>query len=973
MNNNYNNNPNNNEEVVYSNSNTFLALFLLVLIGVGIFFAFKYKDFFDLNKKPVNPDDIITVYTITFDANGGKVSPSNRELFKGDTYGVLPIPVRDGYSFDGWYTEKDGGNKVSSNNEAREDRTIYAHWTNNPSGTTQTITYTLYFNANGGKVSPSNKSLKKGENYGSLPTPVRKDYTFDGWYSDVVGGNKVSSSMIIYDDTTIYAHWIKNSTTPPTPPQEQTCVLTFNPNGGTVNPTSKKINKGSIYGELPTPIRDGYTFDGWYEAIDGGERVDSNTIINSDVTIYAHWSKIETPAKTYTLIFDANGGSVDPRSKTLEEGSEYGTLPTPTRSGYKFDGWYTSISGGNKVSEKNIINGNTIIYAHWTKGSVTPPEVTYTLTYNANGGSVSPSNKVLKKGEQYGTLPTPTRSGYKFDGWYTAKDGGSKVSSTTVITANTTIYAHWTKTSTSPPTADSICESVKNKSSIDYASFKELSKQHNNDDYYAIKAAHDCANKYHKKVVVTKATYNIYKHFSGGTITITTDTDFGDSTIYIHDEKNICVNGKRQNDDYIFQIQNGHDSLTTTLSKEITKGSTFYIPDSVKKKLSNMLAPYGETVTGYHVQIKDTNEKRKIFIRSGKNENENNQSLVQESFITDASGKILDNITWTYKGSKVELVIRPISSKKLVIKNGNFKTIVSTKTCSKGYVKRGMNISRSNILLDDLHHSYVNTEKKKVYKINYAYHGFYAFAGLGKVTFSNSTVQGMRNEQDGTGHSTYDLHITKANTMTMNNITMSDKEIDTLINPSTNLIWGVTGTNFTKDITYNNCKLNRIDTHRGVHNLTVKNSTIGHHALTQTGFGTLTISNVTIKHQNHFVGLRGDYGSRWHGTIVFEGNNTIIPDNNSKVYLVTMSPAQNHNYGYDLYMPNVTIKANSTITIKSDTTKFSVFNHNEQYFSTLKVGGGYKLKNYKSGEKPTIKKYGVVKSNKGVLDKYTYD
>ena len=72
-------------------------------------------------------------------------------------------------------------------------------------------------------------------------------------------------------------------------------------------------------------------------------------------------------------------------------------------------------------------------------------EKTYTLTYNANGGSVSPTNKSLKDGETYGDLPTPTRNGYTFNGWYTTASGGSKVTSNTKISTNTTIYAHWTK------------------------------------------------------------------------------------------------------------------------------------------------------------------------------------------------------------------------------------------------------------------------------------------------------------------------------------------------------------------------------------------------------------------------------------------------------------------------------------------------------------------------------------------------
>ena len=98
---------------------------------------------------------------------------------------------------------------------------------------------------------------------------------------------------------------------------------------------------------------------------------------------------------------------------------------------------------------------NMTIYAQW-ESNETPKEENkiYTLTYNANGGSVSPKEKALKSGASYGTLPTPTRDGYTFDGWYTKVSGGNKVSSSTKITANTTIYAHWTKEETPTPTPE---------------------------------------------------------------------------------------------------------------------------------------------------------------------------------------------------------------------------------------------------------------------------------------------------------------------------------------------------------------------------------------------------------------------------------------------------------------------------------------------------------------------------------------
>lgn len=87
------------------------------------------------------------------------------------------------------------------------------------------------------------------------------------------------------------------------------------------------------------------------------------------------------------------------------------------------------------------------------KNTVTPtptPSTKCTLTYNANGGTVTPTSKTVNKGDAIGTLPTPSRSGYNFTGWYTAIEGGSKVAATTRLETNAAIYAHWTKIETSP-------------------------------------------------------------------------------------------------------------------------------------------------------------------------------------------------------------------------------------------------------------------------------------------------------------------------------------------------------------------------------------------------------------------------------------------------------------------------------------------------------------------------------------------
>ena len=222
-----------------------------------------------------------------------------------------------------------------------------------------------------------------------------------------------------------------------------TFLVRFNANGGSVDTSSKSVVNGSTYGTLPTPVRDGYTFDGWYTLSSGGTQITSSTIVDltEDQTLYAHWTE---DVKIYTVHFNANDGSVDTSSKSVVNGSTYGTLPTPVRDGYTFDGWYTLSSGGTQVTSSTAVNltGDQTLYAHWTEDVKT-----YMVNFNANGGSVDTDSKRVVNGSTYGTLPTPVRDGYTFDGWYTLPSGGAQITISTVVnlTGDQTLYAHWMK------------------------------------------------------------------------------------------------------------------------------------------------------------------------------------------------------------------------------------------------------------------------------------------------------------------------------------------------------------------------------------------------------------------------------------------------------------------------------------------------------------------------------------------------
>ena len=145
---------------------------------------------------------------------------------------------------------------------------------------------------------------------------------------------------------------------------------------------------------------------------------------------------VESEAQPIIVHLDANGGSVAPANITYT-GTAL-TLPTPSRAGWDFGGWFTSASGGTHVGNTYTPTAEVTLYAHWT------PRMTanYTVTLDANGGSVSPTSMTYTGTAL--TLPAPTKSGYTFSGWWTAQTGGTQVSGAYTPTANVTLYAHWT-------------------------------------------------------------------------------------------------------------------------------------------------------------------------------------------------------------------------------------------------------------------------------------------------------------------------------------------------------------------------------------------------------------------------------------------------------------------------------------------------------------------------------------------------
>ena len=352
----------------------------------------------------------------------------------------------------------------------------------------KTNEYTYRFNANGGTGSIADIKAKHGTSVKIPTSTFKKDYHTQTNWNTAAGGTgtsyKLEDTISGYsgkdgDVVTLYAQWRKNKV-----------QISLHANGSKMGASAgsyfsldaqsfvamggtRAIYEGEYGGYVTDSTnslpdiqstgnlwleRTGYHYnpnESWNTKSDGsGKSYSENGGIlakdfadlkdsDKSVTLYANWKP-----NNYKVRYNGNGAT----SGTMTDSAHvYDTAKALTknayaRTGYTFTGWNTKSDGkgtayADGASIKNLTatkDGVVTLYAQWKVNS-------YTLTYDANGGTVSPSSKKLDYNEAYGTLPTPVRKGYQFEGWYIATTGGTKVSSITKMgTKDTTIYARWT-------------------------------------------------------------------------------------------------------------------------------------------------------------------------------------------------------------------------------------------------------------------------------------------------------------------------------------------------------------------------------------------------------------------------------------------------------------------------------------------------------------------------------------------------
>jgi len=420
--------------------------------------------------------------------------PVSKEKLTQTLTSELSVPSKETYYYDLIITL----NNLDVDQESDKEAVYNTHF--NVNKPLQYRYYTLIVNPNGGtwkEFTTSQSYLLKNNETKNIENPTRVGYTFDGW--ELKGTSSTYDSGIFtmgISDASLTAKWTAEKYT-----------VTIDPAGGDYDGDREiQVDYGSSV-TLSEPTKTGYTFSHW-ETTGGALNDNTLTITDpNDVTVTAKWTPNKysyivrhnkqnidgngyTTYETETDLQSEYGSTVTPEYKSYEgftsptkkktitikednslniveynydrikytltvnpDGGEGGTqtqevyyentidLVAPTRVGYDFQKW-TVESGTGTITDNTFKMGigNTTIKANWKAQE-------YSLTFNANGGTVNPGSKTITYNSPYGELPIPTKDDFVFLGWYTTneKTGGTQIKETTIVSATSaqTIYARW--------------------------------------------------------------------------------------------------------------------------------------------------------------------------------------------------------------------------------------------------------------------------------------------------------------------------------------------------------------------------------------------------------------------------------------------------------------------------------------------------------------------------------------------------
>ena len=247
------------------------------------------------------------IYTITFDPNGGIVSPTSKNVVQGYTINGIPTPTAPtGYTFIGWYTATSGGMEVTNTYVPISNMTIYARY---------------YKDMSNAVVTPETMSMGVGESKNISVTSVEEEFTFTSSNEGIATVNSSGKVTGVAVGTTtvtvtgVSSGYTKTVTVTVLP---NSYTITLNPNGGSISQSSMTVNRGSAMGTIPTPTPPtGEEFIGWYSSLSGGIRITSSYVPTSNMEIFARYETPTSPVSCTNNTETVEDGIVCRRATSL--------------------------------------------------------------------------------------------------------------------------------------------------------------------------------------------------------------------------------------------------------------------------------------------------------------------------------------------------------------------------------------------------------------------------------------------------------------------------------------------------------------------------------------------------------------------------------------------------------------------------------------------------------------------------------
>ncbi len=413
----------------------------------------------------------LPTYAVTYDGNGN--SGGSAPAAQTKTYNLnLTLSgqgtlVRSGYGFTGWNTAADGSGTsypAGATYTANAAITLYAQWeplvlavvtdkgtVSVPEGATSTFRVKLS-NPPENTVTVSVSRIS-GDTDITVQSGASLSFTTSNWSTYQTVTLAAANDADVNDGSAIIscdandATYLDSQVTAVEADKHTTLTLA-NDGNGTTTPSGAQVVEKDAATAIAATASEGYDFTNW-TVTSGSASIASPTSVSTTVTLSsAATVRANFTLKTYSVTYNGNGnsGGGAPAAQTKNHGENLALATNSgslTKTGYTFAGWNTAADGsGTNYAEGASYTQNAALALHakWTPN-------TYQLTFDPNGGTVAdPATKEITYGSAYGPLATTSRTGYSFDGWFTAVSEGTQVDAASLVATaeNHTLYAQWT-------------------------------------------------------------------------------------------------------------------------------------------------------------------------------------------------------------------------------------------------------------------------------------------------------------------------------------------------------------------------------------------------------------------------------------------------------------------------------------------------------------------------------------------------